>query len=297
MVSALAQEAASEASSNLGPWINSDEYSSSIYVVGPAQPDVHVTLDNTTAPGASALAVALASVPIPVYARPSDGSDHVMTILQPSTDELWEFWIARTRLTAGTLRGAARMKGVSTSPGYYSPSSWPGASWSWGAGASSLPVLAGMITVADLESGHIDHALSMAVPDPRSGVFALPAQRTDGDSTDPSALPEGAHLRLDPSLNIDSLNLPPITAMIAKAAQTYGIVITNKTGSTIAFTAEDPNENGLATYYPFTPPRGAGPTPWWGPAPYTAPPVGSTTGSYPPSSSPTSRGVRSRCYR
>ena len=131
-----------------------------------------------------------------------------MTILQPSTDELWEFWIAQDEADGWHAAWGGAMKGVSTSPGYYSPSSWPGASWSWGAGASSLPVLAGMITVADLESGHIDHALSMAVPDPRSGVFALPAPRTDGDSTDPSALPEGAHLRLDPSLNIDSLNLP-----------------------------------------------------------------------------------------
>ena len=82
----------------------------------------------------------------------------------------------------------------------------------------------------------------------RAGVFAWPAQRTDGTNVDPSSIPEGAQLRLDPKLDIPALHLPPITQMMALAAQRYGIVVTNRTNSVIGFYAEDPNENGTADY-------------------------------------------------
>ncbi|MGA8746103.1 MAG: hypothetical protein WB507_09585 [Solirubrobacterales bacterium] len=55
----------------------------------------------------------------------------------------------------------------------------------------------------------------------------------------PFALPEGAHLRIDPSLDLSSISMPPITRMIAKAAQRYGIFI--RDGAGVAhFFAQDP---------------------------------------------------------
>ena len=50
----------------------------------------------------------------------------------------------------------------------------------------------------ELKAGRIDHALAINLPAPRAGVFAWPAQRTDGTGP-PTALPEGARLRLDPA--------------------------------------------------------------------------------------------------
>ena len=76
----------------------------------------------------------------------------------------------------------------------------------WGASASSLPLVAGTMTLGELESGHIDHALAISVPHARAGTYAWPAQRTDGDGG-ALTLPEGAHLRLDPSLNIPAMQL------------------------------------------------------------------------------------------
>jgi hypothetical protein len=55
--------------------------------------------------------------------------------------------------------------------------------------------------------------------------MAWPAERTDGVSTASGSIPEGAHFRLDPTLNIGSLNLPPLTRMIAVAAQRYGFIV------------------------------------------------------------------------
>ena len=78
------------------------------------------------------------------------------------------------------------------------------------------------MTIDELQRGSIDHALAMAIPHARAGVWSWPATRSDGDSSDPNSLPEGARLRLDPTLNLKKLNLPPMTRMMAEAAQRYG---------------------------------------------------------------------------
>ena len=105
------------------------------------------------------------------------------------------------------------------------PKPGPVRSAGWGASATSLSIAGGLITLEDLEKGQINHALAIAIPNARGGVYASPAQRTDGYSTEPLSLPEGAHLRLDPNLDLASLHLPRLTLMIAEAAQRYGIVV------------------------------------------------------------------------
>ena len=131
------------------------------------------------------------------------------------------------------------MQEVSTNPGYFTANSWPGAKPYWGASASSLPLLGGLIRVEEAKAGRIDHALALALPRVRQGVFASPAQRTDGTIPSDEAIPEGARFRLDPALDIDSLDLPPLAQAIARAAQRYGIVLRDRSG-VVAFVGEDP---------------------------------------------------------
>jgi len=118
--------------------------------------------------------------------------------------------------------------------------------------ATGVPLLGGLITLDDLRRGEIDHALAIGVTRARSYVWSWPAQRTDGATDNPTAIPEGARFRLDPELDIDSLDLPPLTRMIAEAAQRYGIVVRDKTGSSVTFEAED------ATRFPTDPYYGTG---------------------------------------
>src|SRR4029077_19466364 len=98
---------------------------------------------------------------------------------------------------------------VSTASGLPDPASWPGAQPWWGTSACSMGIVGGLITFEDLEMGEINHALQIAIPNVRAGVYSSPALRTDGATNDPLALPEGAHLRLDPDLDLEALNLPP----------------------------------------------------------------------------------------
>jgi hypothetical protein len=211
-----------------GPWINTSSYSTPIYTVSSSQPLVHVTLDNTDAK----LASDFNQVPLPPDAHPADGTDGHLVVWRPSTQTMWEFWQLH-KDASGNWHAVwgGKMNNVSSNPGYY-PSPY-------GATATSLPVGAGVITLQEESDGVINHALALAIPHPKAGTFVFPAQRSDGDSTSATAIPEGTRFRLPASLNIDALNLPRQTAMMAKAAQKFGILIVDGSGS-VSFRAEDP---------------------------------------------------------
>jgi hypothetical protein len=254
LVSALDDEVATEASVKGGPSINTTYYSVPIYTVPAGQPVVKVTLEDVSvAPALQAawdvvpLESAWDAVPLPPDAQPAAGKDKHLVVWQPSTDRLWEFWHLEMTAAGWKAGWGGAMRHVSSNPGVYTRKAWPGATSFWGASGTSLSIAGGLITLEDLEKGQINHALAMAVPSVRAGVYASPAERSDGKSTDPLSLPEGAHLRLDPSLNLAALHLPRLTLMIAKAAQRYGIVIRDKAAE-VTFFAQDPVPTGTEPY-------------------------------------------------
>jgi hypothetical protein len=61
------------------------------------------------------------------------------------------------------------------------------------------------------------------------------ATSADGLSTMPGALPEGARVQLDPSLDLDSLHLAPYQETIARAMQTYGMILGDTGGAFALF--------------------------------------------------------------
>lgn len=220
-----------------GPWINTTNYSVPIVRVPADQPKVRVKLvSNYSAPY---LQAAWEEVPIPLDARPSEGTDATLVVWQPSSDKLWEFWHASHTETGWQAAWGGAIQNVAKNRGAYDSEAWAGAKPWWGSSASSLSIAGGLITLEDLERGSIDHALALAIPSVRAGVYSSPAQRTDGTSTSSLSLPEGAHLRLDPSLDLEKLKLPPLTLEIARAAQRYGIFVRDR-AKVIHFFAQDP---------------------------------------------------------
>lgn len=220
-----------------GPWINTIDYSVPIYTVPANQPAVRVQLASQFS--SPALQSAWNEVPLPAEAHPAAGTDGVLVVWQPSTDRLWEFWRLSHSANGWQAAWGGAIQNVSSSAGAYGPEAWPGAKSWWGSSASSLSIAGGLITLEDLQRGQIDHGLALAIPNVRAGVYASPAQRTDGASQSPLSLPEGAHLRLDPNLDLAKLNLPPLTLMIAQAAQRYGIIIRDN-ARVMHFFAQDP---------------------------------------------------------
>jgi hypothetical protein len=249
VVGAFDREIAKEEDGEKGPaTINTTAWSVPIYTVPANQPAIAVKLEAPSAgPSASALRSAWSVVPLPPDARPAPGTDGHLAVWQPSTDRLWEFW----RLVHGGRGWYASWGGaiqnVSSSVGVFGPEAWPGASSSWGGWASALSLAGGLITLEDLEMGEINHAIVIGVPNVRAGVYSSPARNDDGTSSDPLSLPEGAHLRLDPKLNLATLHLPRLTLMIAEAAQRYGIFVGAK-GANVAFFGQDPASTGGNPY-------------------------------------------------
>jgi hypothetical protein len=246
LVRTLRDTVAQNEAARWGPWI-ATEHTPPLYIVPANQPTVRVQLD----PGSwkVGLQQAFESVPLPPNAKPAPGADAQLTVWQPSTDHLWELFQARKLADGWHASFGGAMANVAQSPGYYDTSSWPGLSqpW-WGATATSLPAIAGTVMIDELKAGVIPHALAMNIPWAKPSVYSLPAQRTDGRSTDPNAIPEGARFRLDPKLNIDALNVPLMTRMLAKAAQRYGMIVRDQTGHGISFFAENPAQSGTDPY-------------------------------------------------
>lgn len=137
-----------------GTWIDTSSYSVPVYVVGASQPTQHVTLD-VWAPD---LQAEFNAVPIPSTAQAAAGTDEHMTVWQPSTDRMWEFWKMHKESDGWHAQWGGEGDNVSTNPGYFTHS---GVTNNWGATATGLPLLGGLVTEADLQRGYINHVLAM----------------------------------------------------------------------------------------------------------------------------------------
>jgi hypothetical protein len=233
-----------------GPWINTRAWSVPVYTVGATQPKVRVRL-LTTSPE-RALQAAWRAVPLPANAQPALGKDAHLVVWQPASDRLWEFWHLHLGPKGWSAAWGGAIRHVSRSDGVYGPGAWPGARPWWGASASSLSIAGGLITLEDLEHGKIEHALAIAIGQVRAGVYASPARRDDGQSSDPLSLPEGARLRLPAGLDLEALHLPKLTLELAQAAQRYGFVVRDRSFGITLF-AQDPVSTGTE---PFAGPSG-----------------------------------------
>lgn len=239
-VSALASQV-----SSAGPWMNTYSYSVPVFTVPADQPTVTVKLDTPSSPQATALRASWLQVPVPPNAKAATGSDEHMVVIQPSTDRMWEFWKMNLQSDGWHAQWGGTMNNVSTNPGYFTS---PGPS-NWGATASSLPLLGGLIRPSELAAGHIDHAIALAIPHTRAQYFTWPAQRTDGDIYSTTAIPEGQRFRLDPSLNLSTIPMSPLVRMIAVAAQKYGMIVRDKSGSVSVYGEDTADEGQPDPYY------------------------------------------------
>jgi hypothetical protein len=243
LVAHLVKEVNAEESAHLGPWIATRKASTPIYIVPANEPTVHVALIDPGLAWRASLARAFEKVPIPSDAEPARGPDGHMTIWQPSTNKLWEFFHAKRTAHGWQAAWGGAMRDVSHNPGYYTPAAWPGAQYNWGATATSFPVAAGVILLSQIRAGAIPHALALNIPAPREGVLATPAERSDGAGHLPDAIPEGAHLRINPHLNLSRIPMPPLTRLMAVAAQRYGLIVRDRAPG-ISLFIEDPDQYG-----------------------------------------------------
>lgn len=171
-------------------------------------------------------------VPIPDGAKPTPGSDGHMVVVDSSTRKSYEFW----QYSFNGGRPYTSWGGVSNVDGDGRDGE------SVGAGVSGL---AGMVLAHEISQGRIDHALGFSTKfcqGPDGGTnFRYPATKTDGKFFGAGAVPEGARVQLDPSVDVDAI--PGITQgekIVAKALQKYGAYALDCGAANMGFGFENP---------------------------------------------------------
>ena len=108
-----------------------------------------------------------------------------------------------------------------------SPTSPPGST-----PAPGLPLLPGSVTVEEVAAGAVPHAVLFTSPVSRSLQHVWPARGTDGRDASPTAMPQGAWLRLKEGTDLSKLG--PQAKVIAESLQLYGMVLSDTSGGNMA---------------------------------------------------------------
>jgi hypothetical protein len=225
--------------------INIHSWSIPVYDAYASTPrvDIYVTADEVSKVDELYGGIYHSNVPFPTGAQPDPMSDHHMIVVDWSTNTEWDY-IGLVWHQAETINGhsfPARWVADACIPWeLYGNGVMSQPISTWGARGSSIPNLGGLIRPEEIEAGVIPHALCFGCCYPKHGYKVYPpAATTDGKSTDPNAIPEGARLQLDPTLNLDSLGLSRAGKIIAKCMQEYGIILVDCTDG-LPLYAENP---------------------------------------------------------
>ena len=101
----------------------------------------------------------------------------------------------------------------------------------------------------EIQAGQINHKVELFVNTTKcQHVFPMTGDECGTSNTD--APPEGTLIRINPSVNLSSLNLSPAALTIARALQTYGAVIGDQSGGAATIGMEGTAMEGLGNPWP-----------------------------------------------
>jgi len=169
---------------------------------------------------------------IPLEARAAPGSDGRVIVVDLVNRTSCDFWQA-TRLSATRWTASwgtcADLDGDGRGPG------------TGGATGAKVNALTGVVRTFEMRNREIPHALSVATNNSCRSGFRYPALGSDGLSSRPDCVPEGARLQLDPSIDVDALpGITPGEKAVARALQIYGAINRDNSASPLCISFEAP---------------------------------------------------------
>jgi hypothetical protein len=166
---------------------------------------------------------------IPLNARPMIGSDAALTVIDRTTNQVIGLFGAHGSGRSWSVSGLSRY--VYNSNGI--AGGLPGGGRA-NFGHRGIPASVPAVTKAEIRRGKIRHRLEMywhetaaRTPEGKSAYFPM----TESESGHTGVVPEGAVIRIKPSVNLDGLHLSRAALVIARALQRYGAVIGDNAGS------------------------------------------------------------------
>ena len=191
----------------------------------------------------------LENVPIPDHAKPDPLDDGHLVIIDNVSRIEYDFWQAK-KLTNGQWQASWGNYISLESDGIYP--------YGLSARGSGFAATQGLVWPQEIQVGKIEHALFFSI-DPemvKDGGPIRPATESDGESKEPYALPEGARLQLDPSIDVSALGLTPAEEIIAKALQKYGMILGDVGGGIGLYAANVDGYDWGNTFGPLDPLEG-----------------------------------------
>lgn len=213
--------------------INTAKFAPPLYVARNSDPVYNITgwnCQGKTGNWAGELNQELANVHLPADLQADPSSDGTISVYNVDTKELVELWKGRKVDGQWQTCWGGKIARADQNIGVFSKT--------FGASAGGLAHWGYTIRQQELLDGHIDHVINLNIPLTKKSSYSWPAVRTDG-WVNGQQLSIGQMLRLPASLDIDSMKLSPVAKTIAKAAQEYGIIISDTSGS-VQFAAENP---------------------------------------------------------
>jgi len=159
---------------------------------------------------------------VPTRTVPTAGDDRHVAVLQPDNRSYldsfkWENWTGSRWNTQ--LTSVLDLHGAGINEGHR---------------AARTPAIAGLIRKHELESGHIPHALALAVPDSvlKSG-FVWPARAQDANHATAYAgnVPMGTLFAIPPGVDLNQLGLSLEGLVLGEALQNYGAYVVDRAGT------------------------------------------------------------------
>lgn len=205
---------------------NEEEWSAPIYRVpqGQTHPTVRVV---------NRYSGRVENWPIPTYATPTTQADHHMVVMYPANNVIYEFWDAAWSGT--TTINAGGMKDYPLNgPGITNNSSQRVI-------AAGFALTAGMGVREDFTNPdgslnntlQIKHALTMSLNSALINTsYVSPAVGgEEAGRGGANGIPMGARYALPRNLNVDALNVHPLTKTLLRAARDYGIFVNDGNGT------------------------------------------------------------------
>jgi hypothetical protein len=225
--SAVMARAVADAARTGGLPITVKEWSWPLYFADAATPRYTIGLTAWWAP-----AKFMIGVPIPSHAQPDPAGDGQMAIVDLASRCEYDFFQGVKDQSGNWTASWANATSIDGT-GWFPPGGYSAT----GAGRAGA---AGLMRPEEFQAGVILHALHFAFPLTKAGGPVLPAGESDGQSTAVGAIPEGARLQLDPSVDLSTLGLNSYEMIVGRALQQYGMFLTTTNYSGVSFAAQNP---------------------------------------------------------
>jgi hypothetical protein len=177
---------------------------------------------------------ATAMVPMPAGAAPDPQSDHHLLIVDRSTNTEYGMWDTANTAGAWTcgLGALLDLSGSGVRPLAKDANPW----WeAHGPRACGFGLSAGLIRPEEIQAGRIDHALVVAYPHIRAGMYVAPAstsQAANGQGAQKDrGVPCGGRIQFDPSIDVTTLGVSKAGQTILRALQVYGAYVGDYSGA------------------------------------------------------------------